>query len=37
MKPLWLYDHWSEKKYKVGYDTEHVTLQPYQFLIMEPV
>ena len=37
MRPLSLYDHWSEKKYKVGFDTEHVTLQPYQFLIMEPV
>ena len=37
MRPLSLYDHWSEKKYKVGFDTEHLTLQPYQFLIMEPV
>ena len=37
MKPSTLYDHWSEKNYEVGFDTEYLTLQPYQFLIMEPV
>ncbi|MFM6924837.1 MAG: alpha-amylase family glycosyl hydrolase [Ferruginibacter sp.] len=36
MKPAALFDHWSEKVFPVGYDHEHLILQPYQFLILEP-
>ena len=36
MKPVALFDHWSEKVFQVGYDHDHLTLQPYQFLILEP-
>jgi len=36
MKPVGLFDHWSEKIFQVGYDHEHLILQPYQFLILEP-
>ena len=36
MKPAALFDHWSEKVFPVGYDHEYLTLQPYQFLILEP-
>lgn len=36
MKPAALFDHWSEKVFQVGYDHDHLTLQPYQFLILEP-
>lgn len=36
MKPVALFDHWSEKTFPVGYNHEHLILQPYQFLILEP-
>ena len=36
MKPVALFDHWSEKVFPVGYDHEHLILEPYQFLILEP-
>ena len=36
MKPQKLFDYWSRKVYRVGPDHEHLTLQPYQFLILEP-
>ena len=36
MKPATLFDHWSEKIFPVGYDHEYLSLQPYQFLILEP-
>jgi amylosucrase len=36
LKPAKLYDHWSEKTFSIGYDHEHLSLQPYQFLILEP-
>jgi len=36
MKPATLFDHWNEKIFQVGYDNEHLILQPYQFLILEP-
>lgn len=36
LKPSKLFDHWREENFTVGYDHEHLTLQPYQFLILEP-
>ena len=36
LKPSSLFDYWSEKIFTVGYDHEYLTLQPYQFLILEP-
>ena len=36
MNPVSLYDHWEKKLYKVGPVSEHITLQPYQFIILEP-
>ena len=36
LKPSSLFDYWSEKVFAVGYDHEHLILQPYQFLILEP-
>jgi amylosucrase len=36
LKPVTLFDHWSEKTFSIGYDHEHLSLQPYQFLILEP-
>ncbi len=36
MKPLKLFDYWSKKIFAVGYDHEHLSLEPYQFLILEP-
>jgi amylosucrase len=36
MKPVALFDHWSELTLHVGYDHEHLPLQPYQFLILKP-
>ena len=35
-KPQKLFDYWSGKVYTVGPDQKHLTLQPYQFLILEP-
>jgi len=37
MRPLKLYDHWSEKYFEVGRDNEHFVLPPYSFFILEPV
>jgi amylosucrase len=36
MKPAKLFDFWSEQSFEVGYDHDHLLLQPYQFLILEP-
>jgi amylosucrase len=36
MKPAKLYDLWSGTIFNIGYDHEHLSLQPYQFLILEP-
>jgi amylosucrase len=36
MKPAKLFDYWNETTFEVGYDHDHLTLQPYQFLILEP-
>lgn len=36
MKPPVLYDHWSEKTFIVGPDYEHIEMQPYQFMILQP-
>ena len=36
LKPQKLFDYWSGKVYTVGPDQKHLTLQPYQFLILEP-
>ena len=36
MKPAALFDHWSDQVFNVGHDHEHLILQPYQFLILEP-
>ena len=35
MNPTALFDHWSENVFSIGFDHEHLTLQPYQFLILE--
>jgi amylosucrase len=37
LKPAALFDYWSEEHFKVSYDHEHLSLQPYQFLILKPV
>ncbi len=36
LKPSALYDHWSETIFNTGHDHEHLILQPYQFLVLEP-
>jgi amylosucrase len=36
MKPASLFDHWQEKMLTVGHDHEHLLIQPYQFLILQP-
>ncbi len=36
LKPTELYDHWSEKTIHVGYDHQYLTLNPYQFYLLEP-
>lgn len=36
MKPVALFDHWTQVLLQVGHDHEHLILQPYQFLILEP-
>ncbi len=33
--PSKLYDHWGDKYYTVGYDYEHLIIEPYQFLTLE--
>jgi amylosucrase len=32
-----LFDHWSEKEIKVGYDHEHLIIEPYGLYLFEPV
>ncbi|MBS1577107.1 MAG: alpha-amylase [Bacteroidetes bacterium] len=32
-----LYDHWREKKYKIGNDSEYFSIEPYSFYLMEMV
>jgi amylosucrase len=32
-----LFDHWKEKKYIVGKDSEYLIIEPYGFLLLEPV
>jgi amylosucrase len=34
--PSQLYDHWSEQQFNVGEDTDHLIIQPYEFLLLEP-
>lgn len=36
LKPVKLFDHWGEGTFSVGYDHDHLVLQPYQFLVLEP-
>jgi amylosucrase len=36
-KPSRLFDHWSEQTFKVGEDDDHLIIQPYGFLLLEPV
>ncbi|MBL0356244.1 MAG: alpha-amylase [Chitinophagaceae bacterium] len=33
--PLELYDHWQGKTYNVGFDNEHLILEPYSFCLLE--
>jgi len=33
--PKELYDHWSEKKYRVGSDHEYFLMEPYSFCLLE--
>lgn len=33
--PNELYDHWQEKMYTVGFDNEHLVLEPYGFCLLE--
>ena len=35
-KPASLFDHWSEKTFDVGDDREHLIIQPYGFMLLEP-
>lgn len=37
MKPVKLFDHWSEKTFDVKNDHEYFVLPPYSFFILEPV
>lgn len=32
-----LYDYWSEKEFIIGYDHEHLIIEPYQFYLFESV
>ena len=36
MRPTRLFDHWSEKHFEVGKDSEYFILQPYSFFILDP-
>jgi amylosucrase len=36
MKPIKLFDHWSEKYFDVKKDNEYLMLPPYTFFILEP-
>ena len=31
-----LYDHWTQTSYTLGFDHEHLVLEPYGFHILEP-
>ena len=33
--PAGLYDHWQNKTYTVGFDNEHLILEPYSFCLLE--
>ncbi|MBI1344431.1 MAG: alpha-amylase [Terrimonas sp.] len=35
--PLRLWEHWEEKEIGVGYDHEYLVLEPYGFMLLEPV
>ena len=35
-KPAQLYDHWSEQIFNAGDDKDHLIIQPYGFLLLEP-
>ena len=30
-----LYDHWQDKTYTVGFDNEHLIIEPYSFCLLE--
>jgi amylosucrase len=32
-----LYDHWGQKSYQVGADSDYLLLEPYEFVLLEPV
>jgi amylosucrase len=32
-----LYDHWSEQEFKIGFDHEHLIIEPYGFYLFEAV
>jgi amylosucrase len=34
-KSLQLFDHWSEQRFQVGDDKDHLVIQPYAFLLLE--
>ena len=36
LRPIRLYDHWSEQYFEVGMDNEYFVLPPYSFFILEP-
>lgn len=33
--PVHLYDYWQQKTYTVGYDHDHLVIEPYQFCLLE--
>lgn len=33
--PVELYDHWQDKTYTVGFDNEHLIMEPYSFCLLE--
>jgi amylosucrase len=34
-KPSEIYDHWQERAFKIGKDSEYLAFEPYQFYLME--
>ena len=32
-----LFDHWKEKIHDIGEDHEYLVIEPYEFLLLEPV
>lgn len=36
IKPIKLFDHWSEEMYTVGADNEYFILEPYTFYLLQP-